>query len=54
MSWLRIAGGLVLGLMLQDPLILSQHTHVPMPCANQREVRPRSAALPVLGMPARR
>jgi fatty acid desaturase len=41
----RLVGvGLLLGLALQDPLILSQHTHLPMPCAAQREVRPLSAA----------
>lgn len=40
----RLVGvGLLLGLAAQDPLILSQHTHVPMPCAAERDVRPRSA-----------
>ena len=38
--WL-VGPGLVLGLAFQDPLILSQHTHIPMPTAGADPVRPR-------------
>ncbi len=38
---LRYVGcGIVLGLMMEDVIILSQHTHVPMPVSNGREVSP--------------
>jgi fatty acid desaturase len=38
---LRLAGlGLFLTLVLQDPLLLSQHTHVPMQLSGGEEVRP--------------
>ena len=37
----RLVGlGLLLTLMLQDPLILSQHTHVPMRLSHGRDVKP--------------
>jgi fatty acid desaturase len=40
-EWLRLVGlGLFLSLVLQDPLILSQHTHVPMQLSGGAEVRP--------------
>jgi omega-6 fatty acid desaturase (delta-12 desaturase) len=39
--FLRLAGlGLVLTLVLQDPLILSQHTHIPSELSNGGPVRP--------------
>lgn len=38
--WL-IGPGVLLGLAFQDPLILSQHTHIPMPTAGDEAVRPR-------------
>ena len=38
--WL-VGPGVVLGLAFQDPLILSQHTHIPMPTAGEETVRPR-------------
>jgi fatty acid desaturase len=36
-----VGPGVVLGLAFQDPLILSQHTHIPMPTAGEAPVRPR-------------
>ncbi len=34
---------LLVGLALQDPIILSQHTHIPQPVSGGRRVAPRSA-----------
>ena len=40
--WRLVGPGLLVGLSLQDLLILSQHTHIPMPTSAGRDVRPRT------------